>query len=204
MDHNKLTLLENELQRSITSFTRILSAIVNLLVNNTIALNHVSGEINNMFLGIQMLVQGYISPNLIRPSTLKYCIEQIKSQLHETHPAFHLVHGDVQFYYTSKLFMYTRDQNSIYISMKFPISVDKHLFQVYQVQTFPHMVEESSNHSTQLLDYSAYFAVSKTPKHFLELTTAQYHKCSGNMDKHCSTILTRQTIEIHPSDTTIL
>ena len=88
-----------------------------------------------------------------------------------------------------------RHSGSLYITLKLPISSQKHLFSVYQVTTFPSPLNHSSSHTTHLLKFNTYLIISKDVRYFAELSQTTYEQCHGQRIKHCCTVITQQSSE---------
>ena len=185
-NHNALELLTLEMQHKWRYL--ILTITTDLLVNYTLALDFVTNQMSNLYVSIQSLLKGFISPNLIPPSLLSSCFDNIKSHLMSSHPLFHLIHTDVKYYYGSNIFIFMRHSGSLYNTLKLPISSQKHLFNVYQVTTFPIPLNHSSSYTTQLLKFNPYVIISKDVRYIAELSQTMYEQCDGQRIKHCYTV----------------
>ncbi|XP_071098997.1 uncharacterized protein [Haliotis cracherodii] len=75
------------------------------------------------------------------------------------------------YYYSQAKFCFARTKAHVYVSVKFPLSSLPKPFQMYKVISLPVPVNNTSSHSTQLLDIPPYFALSLDSRHFLRVIT---------------------------------
>ncbi|XP_046574610.1 uncharacterized protein LOC124282624 [Haliotis rubra] len=88
-------------------------------------------------------------------------------------------------YYAHAQFLYARTKLNIYVSIKFPISSISKPFHLYKILSLPVPVNQTSSHSTQLLDLPSYFAISFDSQHYATLETSQLSSCTGRSLLHC-------------------
>ena len=77
---------------------------------------------NELLQGIYDLVEGKLSPNVIKPVTMVNTINDIQNILDKKFPGFHLVYKDPSLIYHNVDTFFARKGNSVYVSVTFPIS----------------------------------------------------------------------------------
>ena len=160
---------------------RITGHLANLVQTSNLLLYRAE----EMLQGVTLLTQGKLSPLLISPKLIAHFILKIQKKLALSHPNFHVINTNPEFYYKTHLFVYARNGNKIYITMKFPLSTLESHLDVYKVITVPVPVNRSSSHATQLLTLPNIFAISKTKQHYTVLSDNELLLCQGHIRKMC-------------------
>ena len=132
---------------------------------------------------LQALLQlrhGQLSPLVIPKQALHHAIQHVKRKLQRHFSDFTLTHSEVEHYYESDHFLYSRKGDYLYITIKLPISTIASPLQVYQLVVSPLPVNKSTSHATVLDNYPEYFAISSDRQYYAMLTESQWSKCQGH------------------------
>ena len=143
-----------------------------------------------LLLAIHQLHQGRLSPTIIPKSVLQMVIHQIKHKLSLHYPNFHLTHSKPDHYYKTDHFLYSRQGNSLYVTLKLPLSSVAAPLQVFKVINAPLPINSSSTHTTILDEPPNYFAISTNRQYYSSLSEAEWSKCKGHRSLlHCHIVI---------------
>ena len=110
------------------------------------------------FHGIEKLQRSQLSPYLISPQVLQICLDEVCHNLVRKYPSFHLAFHHIPDFYNMD-FVYVRQENFIFMTLKIPITPHAHKFSLFRITTFPMPLHNASAKATQLLDVSPFLAV---------------------------------------------
>ncbi|XP_071092604.1 uncharacterized protein [Haliotis cracherodii] len=145
-------------------------------------------------LGTLDLLKGKLSPLLISPAILSKTISHVQHLLKTKYNGFKLLHTDVQFYYNNAKFLYARTKSSkLYVTVKFPLAPSDATFKLYKIISMPVPVNESTSHSTRLLNLPPFLATSLNQQYSTTLSMDQLSQCYGTSPLHCPFRLTLAT-----------
>ena len=77
--------------------------------------------LNKLLLGIQMLNAGKLSSYIVPAERLQKVLYNVTAIVTEHYPSHRLLTDDVAFYFQTANFVYGRQEDTIYISLKLPI-----------------------------------------------------------------------------------
>ncbi|XP_060591477.1 uncharacterized protein LOC132746373 [Ruditapes philippinarum] len=176
--HNLLMTSTKNLQYS---FSKMLETLASQ-INQSSHLNHLLDEYKN---GIVSLAEGELSPIIIPSNIMQQTMSDIQNLLSTKYSGFHLTYKNVNQVYSQSKFVCGRFNNSIYISVKFPITVQKQPIKLYRVLALPVPVNSSSTHATQILDLPYYFAITSDRQYYMALNQNALLNCHGTKYIHC-------------------
>ena len=184
LNHDSLVTLHNEMEHSLNQVVKTFSTLMHILINQTTALNFLSHQLDNFFHGIEKLQNGQLSPFLIPPHVLQTCLDEVHQKLVQRFPSFHVAFHHIRDFYDME-FIYLRHGNSIFVTLKIPITPQAHKFSLFRITTFPIPLHNASTQATQLLDVTPFLAVSTDTKFFMEMDDATVDSCKGSHVKQC-------------------
>ena len=85
--------------------------------------------------------------------------------------------------YKSKKFLYARYNNSLFITIKLPISAHKYNLKLFDFKSFPS--NNTSPLATQLLDLPSHFAISADQTFYTTLMDSELNRCKREKPLHC-------------------
>jgi hypothetical protein len=185
--------INDEISKSLTTLDNGWATMINLIISYSNSANEIRHVMSDVYLGVQDLARFRLSPMLIPVDTISESLQQIKHHLHKRFPGFHVVHKDPNFYYNMKTVRYSRSKNSIFVTLKMPVSSSKSLFNLFQVYSVPVPLNESTGHATKLMEYPPYVALTENRKVYIEIDHSQYLQCQGRQVKHCPHALPQQS-----------
>ena len=120
--------IHTQLQTSIRDLQSYFKHMTSILTKQIQQSNHLNNQLDEIKLGIIDLVKGKLSPLILPPEMLKNTITEIQGLLNSKYPEFYVVHTPVDQLYKSEIFLYARYNNTLFITIKLPISAHKHNF----------------------------------------------------------------------------
>ncbi|XP_071099911.1 uncharacterized protein [Haliotis cracherodii] len=179
-NHDALTFTATAIQNNARNVQATFASLTSILIDQIQNSNTVEHQLEELKLGILDLAKNKLSPLLIAPQILEQTIHHIASILSNKYPNFRLLQTNPTYYYSQAKFIFARTKAHVYVSVKFPLSSLPKPFQMYKVISLPVPVNDTSSHSTQLLDIPPYFALSLDSRHFLSMDSSTLAPCSGD------------------------
>ena len=134
--------------------------------------------------GVHGLLHHKLSPYLLPYSDVKDTISSIQNRLAQAHSQLYIKPMSAKEIYSMSNFLWTFKKNSIFITLKFPLVSSVSDLKLYQVFSLPVPFNESSKHSTQLLDLPEYIAFTRDSNHYTFPTKDMWHKGIINAQEH--------------------
>ena len=144
-------------------------------------LNHyftLRSKATELFHAISQLFLHKMTPQLISPTLLSNTLSQIQLELKSEHPTFKIANFHPNYYYESAV-QFSRHNDQIIVVLPIPVTQNMHIFNLYQVVTFPIPINSTSPDATEL-DDRPYLAVSKEYEITIELTHDQFALCKNH------------------------
>ncbi|XP_046571583.1 uncharacterized protein LOC124279759 [Haliotis rubra] len=160
-----------------------------ILLDRLTFLTTIRQEIDEMYLGIQQLVNQRLSPSLLPVTEVKKALNMIQKRLNAEYPLFHVAHKDPGYYYRERTVHCSRTGDSILISLIVPFQTHSTLLEVYRINSFGLPINQSSSHVTQVMNLPDYLAVSEAKDQYIEFSTRDFQTCFGEHKKHCPIFL---------------
>jgi len=118
-------------------------------------------HIDELRQGIELLLHGILTPQLVPKSTLRQNLLIIKSHLERHFPNFRLVFDRTSPFYTLHGYLFGRHGKRLLIQTQIPVTTFHHEFTVYKVTNFPVPVTGRPTHITFLPNLRRYFVTSR-------------------------------------------
>ena len=115
--------------------------------------------------GIHGLLQHSLSPYILPYKDIQATIQSINSRLKQSNSQLSVKDLSPKEMYSWNNFIWTYKNDSLFITVKFPIVSPISHVQVYRIYSLPVPFNESSNHATTLLNLPEYLAMTKD-RHF--------------------------------------
>ena len=113
--------IHTQLQTSIRDLKSNFEQMSNILTKQIQQSNHLNHQLDEIKLGIIDLVKGKLSPLILSPDVLQSTIEKNQNLLNSKYREFSLAHTTVDQLYKSEKFLYARQNNSLFITIKLPV-----------------------------------------------------------------------------------
>ena len=117
-----------------------------------------------------MLLQHKLSPPLLPPAMLFNVIKPVTSTLNKHHKGFKITQILPSYYYASSDLLYSRHGNSLYITLKIPITSLDSQFKLFQITMVPVPFNKFTSTATQPLTYPDYLGISDTQEYYITLS----------------------------------
>ena len=157
-------------------------------VQTLVLLSDILGKIQQEKLAIQDLLRGYLPLHFIPISTLQTALDKIRHSLSGT--SFQLAYDDPNYYYYLQDIVYSRFEHQLYIHIKFPLKSEDTTFDLYQIKTFPTVIDYTRNESSLIKIDNDFIGISMDTKYFIEISFEDYSLCHGNQLRRCDHIFT--------------
>lgn len=180
-----ITYVHGQIQTSFRNLQSNFEQMTDILTRQIQHSNHLSHQLDELKLGIIDLVKGRLSPLILQPELLKRTISNIQKLLNSKYPGFHVSHTPIKQLYTSNQFLLARQNNTLFITIKLPISAQKDALKLFDVLSFPVPINATSEHATQLLSLPSHFAISANHEFYTTLSESEINKCTGDKHMYC-------------------
>jgi len=117
-------------------------------------------QINALGQSIQLLLRGFLTPQLISKVTLRANLQQIRDYLTRYYPNFHLIFDKPYEFYTMHNFLFARHGKHLLINLQIPLSTFQTKFTVYRVDSFQVPMAGQNEHNTLITGLPAYFVTN--------------------------------------------
>lgn len=186
-NEEQIQVFHRQVQAGIHKLQESFSAMASFTTSMIEQAEHLNHDLDEYKLGIIQLAEGILSPTLIPVSTMQSVMNDIRNILQASYSKFHLVHTSAIRIYSLDKFLYARQNQSIYITVKFPIAPQQKPLKLYEVSSFPVPINTSSSHGTQLLDFPTFFAVTSDQQFYVVFNYEEISACSGHKHLSCHT-----------------
>ena len=193
-NHDILQQLDISVQNSLVTVSRMSNLIMKLLSRSIVNALTLQRKVDDLYYGVQTLLQGKLSPYLIPADVLSRAIARVNYHVNLKYPGYSITQNNIDYYYGAQTVIFARNFDSLFITLNFPISSSTNVFQVYQVLAFPVPLNTSTTHATQLLSHPSYFAKAEKNDYFIEIPSFHYDQCVGSNRKHCPFLLPKQKV----------
>ena len=159
--------------------------LTTILVKELQAHSHFYFSLENLYSAIIDLTHHSLSPFLIPIHTARSIINDISLTLKTKLPTFKLQFSHPKDLYENKNFIWTHHNNTIYITIEFPITSHPLHLQVYKVDSYPVPLNYTTTHATQLLNLPPFIAFSTDGLYFAELASDEWNQCLHTHHRPC-------------------
>lgn len=184
-NHDALISLSNSLRKDITLLNDAIDTVSTFLINQLNDAETLESQLEQFKLGVETLVQGKLSPILIKPALLQKSLREIQGILSKNYRRTYISSTDPQVHYAHSKFFFARHRSTLFITLKIPLSTFRLPFTLYKVVSLPVPINSSSNHATELLNLPDYIAISNKADYFTEVSKSMIDTCAGDTLKHC-------------------
>ena len=117
---------------------------------------------------IEDMISGIVSPTLIAPETVEKLYNEITEHLKGT--SFKIAFTQIDWFYKNVEFAAMRENNTLFLSLKIPLTTFEEPFDVYQIQTVPLPTHDSEGHVTHLTNMPQAIALSQDRQYYVDMT----------------------------------
>ena len=134
--------------------------------------------------GVHGLLHHTLSPYLLPYSDITNAINSIQRRLSRASSQLQVKPMSAKEIYSMTNFLWTFKKDSIFITLKFPLVSSVSDLKLYQVYSLPVPFNESSEHTTQLLNLPEYIAFTRDSNYYAFPTKDMWHKGIINAQEH--------------------
>ena len=132
-------------------------AILHRMVDFTKSLH----EIELLRISLTDLNNGVLSPMLVNQSIIHNTLASLDQYLGGTSPRLYSVYKHAAEIYRSGDFLLTIHNNTLFITVSFPLSATENALSVYKMHIFPVLFNQDSQHMTILNDENKFFLIDE-------------------------------------------
>lgn len=177
--------IQTQLYTTEVNLQRVIDYSMGILIDQINTANSLLNEFEEMKLGVLDLLNGKLSPLLIKETDIQETLSNIKSLLLTKYNGFHLAVYSIADVYSDCKFLFARNGTKLYITIKFPISYFETPLKMFEILSVPVPIKSTSKHATQLLDLPRYFVITSNQQHYTTLSQNDLDKCVGKTTKLC-------------------
>ena len=172
---NMTVVQEQAIQSLVTEFQRMQSSQSTLQftfqaaitkITEYIAVTKQMLEFKN---AIHLLVNGFLSPEIIDKDTLKETITSVNAELDKQYPGLRLVYGTASDYYNIHDYLIARHGRELLIQIHMPVTSVFDPLSVYKIETFSVPVPTQSGHVTQVVGLPNYLVTHQKHSYYVVL-----------------------------------
>ena len=132
------------------------------------------------------LLQGKLSPQLIRPNLVRAMLADIANRLRLSQPEFTIALDSPSEAYSLENFYIQRHDKSIYLGIYVPLAYENAAFDLYQIDSYPLPAASSTDHVTYIRNPRAFLAQSRDQKYYFHPSKEDlYVHCTTRHNRHC-------------------
>ena len=177
--------VQAQVQRATTNLEHMFQEMNSLLSQQIQTSTHINHELDELKLGVTNLVNGRLSPLILPQSVLESTFIDIQNILNTKFPGFYLTRVSSASVYSSSNFLYARNDTSLFITVKLPVSHFKKPLQVYNVISLPIPINSTSTHATHLLKVPDNLILTADHQFYATMSDSKLNKCKGKHLKMC-------------------
>ena len=120
----------------------------------------VMNRLQEFRLGVEMLIQGTVTPVIIDKIKLQQALQFISIHLGRRFPRLYLVSHRVSDIYNAHNFIFGRHGDHLLVQMHIPVTTRRQHLTLYKIETFPVAVDDQLGHVTQIIGLPKYLAAT--------------------------------------------
>lgn len=203
-EFTKTTLLQVENLQNITQHLYVQQRAMNVTLQISANLQLLESEVDKLvaytetfFDGIDKLNQGYMSPNLVLPTSIRRLLDHIRNVVIPVSKANLIIaHPNPYFYYNIKKIAFIADDSYMYVTVNVPMYTSGSLMAVYLVQSYQFALADNVNSSTKIVGLPDFIAISADQEWYVEISAAEYTACKGEDLRICPTEKSFQSMSV--------
>ena len=141
--------------------------------------------------GIQSLLQGKLTIDLVPPALIKTAITEVTAYLKREHPRFTVAFESVAFYYDNSKPLFIREEEAVVVFVRMPIVSEEHLFRIYEILTFPVSIVVPGRYKKDALQITGLpqqVALSLSQRYYIPMHFMNWAGCYGETILMCKDI----------------
>ena len=159
-NHQALGILANR-QAALSASLRDDMKLSSLLTQEVYLAMSLKQGLQNFIEGIYSLLNHKLSPYLISFNDVQETIKSINSKLTSKHARLNARDLSARDFYDLDNFVWTFRNNSVFISVKFPLVTAFSVVDIFKTYSFPVPINATASHCTQIVNLPPYIAFSR-------------------------------------------
>ena len=169
-NHESIVSLKQSIEQSMNIMNHEWIMAVRILTDQSRQASQIQRVMNNFYDGINRLIDGHITPQIISAEILQESLKHIKNKLQKHHPEFKLYTDSISYYYNNRLAYGTKSKGSIYVTLKVPITTLVSDFNLYKISVLPVPINHTTSHVTKISSLPDYLAINQNNNNFIEIS----------------------------------
>jgi len=202
-NHNFIYNISGQISNNFNQMQRQHSLIINSL---TKLLQHhyiLKQSYDQLLQGTQSLTLGLLSETILPLPVLTNALNNISHTLQQK--GYMLPSTNPLLYYKNARFDYFRYNNTLYITVHFPIIHPSMTLQLFEIISHPVPINSSSSHASKIANLPKHVAISSNHAHFVELNEGTIASCTQfGSTKLCSVSLPLTPISLETCSVSLL
>jgi hypothetical protein len=194
-NNNLIVLISSNVRHSVEELSKTWATLIQVFASEIHTKFVIQKFLDDTLIGIHDLLNNQLSPYLVPATSLLKTLQNISQELQQHYPLFHISNTHPAYYYRAHSVIYNRHNNSLFISIRIPLTSSSPLFDIYQIITFPIPINHTSDHATIIKDLPHYLAISSDHTKFLEFSLSYLQSCVGTRVLHCPMFLPEKLVE---------
>lgn len=159
------------LQQSVTTINNMWTTVIRTMIDESMSAMIIEKQAQELSNGVYELIHNKLSLYIVPVEVMAKTLKHVANHLVTRYPMFHLVSTNPAYYYQTQSVVHARSNNSLYITVTFPITSSSISYDVYQVLAFPVPLNESTTHASMLMDHPVTLLLVLIRKYILKLMT---------------------------------
>ncbi|CAG2242129.1 unnamed protein product [Mytilus edulis] len=172
-----LSFLNTLIQRDFKNLEEHYTDYFQILTDQTQDANILQNYIIDLKSAIINLVEGKLSPLLLKPKVIQQTVLDIQNILNANYTGYKVLTSNPHYYYNYAKYVVLQNNTKLYLAVQFPLTTHGKLFEVYKIKSVPVQVTTNTSHATQLFDVPRYMLITHDRKFFTTLTFEQMNMC---------------------------
>ena len=147
--------------------TLAMEQVYSIMSNKMTEYTTILNQLAEFQLGIEMLEQGSITPVLIDKRELLQVLRSVREHLQNRYPRLYLLWNRVSDVYGAQNFIYGRKGQHLLIQTHLPVTPKRGHYTLFEVETFPVIVDDQTDHVTEIRNLPKYFVATERSLYYI-------------------------------------
>lgn len=178
----------NELEtkaRRILESNNLVYVLTGALFEFSTKIQEITRVVDRFNYGVSTLLSGRVDATMVEVSSMEKVLADISEQV--AGKKLTLMERNAAFYYLQKNIVFSRStkESTLYVMVKFPLGEEGGTMLAYKVKQHYMAVNQNTGTSTRIENLPDFFVVTPDERYYLEMSSADYVSCEGDVVKVC-------------------
>ncbi|VDI38854.1 Hypothetical predicted protein [Mytilus galloprovincialis] len=159
-NYQAVSFLNTLIQRDFKNLEEHYTDYFQILTDQTQDANILQNYIIDLKSAIINLVEGKLSPLLLKPKVIQQTVLDIQNILNANYTGYKVLTSNPHYYYNYAKYVVLQNNTKLYLAVQFPLTTNGKLFEVYKIKSVPVQVTTNTSHATQLFDVPRYMLIT--------------------------------------------